>query len=70
MDCQGREGDEAVDTKNSWMRKRMEYFPLTLAVPEVVQVEAPVDGAPVISDMEEGKRKLFLLLFAFRWCVL
>ncbi len=40
--------------KNLWMRKPMEYFPqIDVTVPEVVQVEALVDWAPVISDMEE-----------------
>jgi hypothetical protein len=43
--------------KNSWMRKPMEYFPqidpqIDFTVPEVVHVEALMDGAP-ISDMEE-----------------
>ena len=63
--------------QNLWMKKPMEYFPrsqylpcVSLTVPEVVQVEASVDGAPVISDMEEGELKLMWLLFAFGWCVL
>jgi hypothetical protein len=42
--------------QKSWMRMPMEYFPqIDLAVPEVVHVEAILDGAPVISDMEEDK---------------
>ncbi len=50
--------------ENSWMRKPMEYFPqIDVTVPEVVQVEALLDGAPVISNMEEDWR-IVLLLFA------
>ena len=40
--------------QNSWMRRPMEYFPpIDLSVPEFVHVETILDGAPVISDMEE-----------------
>ncbi len=40
--------------ENSWMRKPMEYFSqIDVTVPEVVQVEELLDGAPVISTMEE-----------------